>query len=476
MGLAVSEQELILFDEVMRAEYARRSLSYKPNKKQELFHEAGLYAQERLITGGNRSGKTWAGENELKKHATGDYWDDWKGYRYDRPIRIWAVGKNATVVAETLQRDLFGDKEAGTEGIFHSSQIAGTPKKSGSSQMYRTAYIPHVAGGKSKITFKTWEEGVEAFQSAKVDFILHDEEPPFNIYQECKMRTTSTSSESKDSHRMMVVCSTPLKGYTEFFNYFMNDRHPETVKDSIWYAHIEWDDAEHLPASEKKRLLSGMTPYEIEARTRGIPWHGSGMVYPVPLSMLLCNPFEIPKYWPRVFGIDFGWKHPTALIFGAHDRDNDVLYLYAEYAVSERTPEAHVNALQIFGINWIPGVYDPAGKISRQGDGENLINLYREAGIKNITKAKNSKEEGIQKTLQRMQAGQLKIFNTLSKTIAELTKYARDEDGIPKDENDDIMDSMRYLVMSGLPIAVPENHRDPSYHGRYGMPKRASYI
>ncbi len=465
--IALSEAEKALQAEILDIEHARRFLSYAPNKKQQLFHEAGNYAQERLIGGGNRSGKTWAGENELAKHATGIYGDDWKGYRYDRPIRIWVVGKNSAVVVETLQKDLFGDKDAGTSGIFHPSHVSGRPAKAGTSQMYRTAYINHVSGGKSKITFKTWEEGREAFQSAKVDFILIDEEPPFDIYQECKMRTTSTSKDAKDSHRMIVVCATPLKGYTNFFNYFLDNRPPEETKDSIWYANISWDDAEHMPESEKRRLLSGMTPYEIEARTKGIPWHGSGMVYPVPLSMLLCKPFQIPDYWPKAYGLDFGWKHPTALIFGAHDRDNDVLYLYAEYAVSERSPDAHVHALQRFGVNWIPGVYDPAGKISRQGDGENLVKLYREAGLNKITKAKNSREAGIAKVLQRIQAGQLKIFETLTKTIAEITKYARDEDGVPQDGNDDIMDAMRYLVMSGLGLAISKTVYEDEDHGNY---------
>ena len=146
-------------------------------------------------------------------------------------------------------------------------------------------------------------------------------------------------------------------------------------------------------------------------------------------------------------------------LFAAHDRDNDVLYLYAEYAVSERTPQRHANELLKFGVNWMPGVYDPAGRNSQQADGKTLVGLYREAGLRNLSPANNSKEEGILKVLQRMQTGQLKIFNTLVKTRSELRKYARDEDGIPNKKDDHLMDAMRYIIMSGLGIARPEVER-----------------
>lgn len=470
--LALTNEQKAEFDELMGIEYLKRFMFYQPHAKQLLFHAAGLEAQERLITGGNRSGKTYAALIECAKHLTGLYDTNWNGYRFNKPIRAWIVGKTAPVIVETLQKDLLGDRDQGLRGILHPTLIVDK-KKSGNSEMYRTLYIHHVSGGASKVTFKTFEEGREAFQGSKVDLILIDEEAPFDIYKECKMRTMATSD---DFRGMIIVSSTPLKGYSELFNYFMDNRDAETVKESIWYAHITWDDAKHLSELEKKRLLSGMSPHEIEARTKGVPWMGSGMVYPVPESMLVCQPFDIPQHWPRVFGIDFGWSNPTAVLFAAHDRDNDVVYLYAEYAVSERTPQHHANELLRFGIDWIPGVYDPAGRHSQQADGKTLVGIYAEAGINNLSPANNSKEEGILKVLQRMQTGQLKIFSTLVKTLSELRKYARDEDGIPNKKDDHLMDCMRYLIMSGLGIAVPKNYRDPMYHNRYGITNNAGYI
>lgn len=444
-------------------EYYKRFLDYVPNTKQEAFHIAGLTAQERWLGGGNRSGKTHGILREDARHLTGIYSENWKGYRFKEPIRCWIGGKTASLISETLQKDLIGDAEQNLRGILHPSWIK-EKRRSGNSDMYRTIYVKHISGGSSKITFKTYEEGREAFQAGKIHLAHLDEEPPFNIYQECKMRTMATDSKSRG---MIMVSSTSLKGRSEFVNYFRRDRHPEEVKDSRWHSLIRWDDTLHLPAEEKKRLISGMSPHEIEARTNGIEWAGSGLVYPVPESTIICDPFEIPEHWARVYGIDFAWNHP-AFLFAAHDRDNNCWYFYAENSVPQRTPDGHASALQSFGINWMPAVYDPAGKGSQQGDGVKPINLYKEAGFKNLHKANNSKEEGILKTLQMMYAGQLKIFSTLSKTRAELSSYLRNEDGIPYKIDDHLMDCMRYIIMSGGQVAIPKNYMNQQYHVMYG--------
>lgn len=450
--------KLIITPNNIEEEYYKRILYYKPNKKQMLFHKAGISAQERLLTGGNRSGKSYAGLVEAAHHWSGIYNDNWEGYKFNRPITSWVAGKEPKLLAQSVQKHLFGNDKQGLNGILHPSLIKNKKKSTGG-EMYRTFDVPHISGGLSEISFKTYEQGREAFEAAKIDLILLDEEPPFDIYKECQMRTMKTSL-TDDFRGMIIVCSTPLKGWSSFYNYFMDNRHPHEVKDSAWYAHIEWDDTEHLPFEEKLRMLNSMSPHEIEARTKGLPSPGTGLVYPVPESMIICDPFEIPDHWARVSGLDFGWTHPTAVLFAAHDRDNDMLYFYAEYAVSERTPENHCFHLQPFGIEWIPGVYDPSGKKSSQrGDGKTLVGLFRDGGFKNLFPANNSVEKGILKLLQRMQAGKLKIFSNLIKFRSELRKYTRDSDGIPSEENDDLCDCARYIEMSGLSIAVPKNFR-----------------
>jgi hypothetical protein len=58
---------------------------------------------------------------------------------------------------------------------------------------------------------------------------------------------------------------------------------------------IGWEDVPHLSAEEKARLEAALAPHEKEARMRGIPSIGSGAIYPVPESDIVCKPFEIPR-------------------------------------------------------------------------------------------------------------------------------------------------------------------------------------
>jgi hypothetical protein len=228
---------------------------------------------------------------------------------------------------------------------------------------------------------------------------------------------------------------------------------PEEVNNSRVYILSSHDDSPHLSDEEKKRILAAYSPHEREARTKGIPSLGSGLVYPVLESKFVVSPFEIPEYWPRCFGFDLGW-HNTAALFMAHDRDNDVVYLYGEYLAGHMTPDKHSVELHKQGANWMPCAYDWSGESAGPIDGANVIDLYRENGIRNLIRAdKRSVEKGVITVLQRMESDKLKIFSTLRKTLTELRMYARDDNGQVKKGNDHLMDAMRYGIVTGLPIA-----------------------
>jgi phage terminase large subunit-like protein len=464
--LALSDAEKAIYSEALAAEHAKRFLFYQPHSKQEAFHAAGLIAKERLFLAGNRTGKTYSVAVEVCMHLTGNYGSTWNGYRYTEPVDAWVVGKTAKVVRESLQKQYYlGDQEKGTTGLIHPSLIVSIKKARGTADAVDTVYVRHSSGGISKLVFKTYGEREGNMQGDMVNVIHIDEECRMQIYSECRMRTAQTKP---GFHGMMLVSMTPLKGMTDLMSYFLSDRTPQTVQDSRWHIYASWDDNPYLPEEEKQRMRAGMSPQELDARERGIPWIGSGLVYPLPPAAYLCEDLEIPNHWPRVYGIDFGWSNPTAVVFGAHDTNNDIVYLYAEYSVAECTPQQHANNLLSRGIDWIPGVYDPAGRQAQQSNGEKLVSLYKKAGMVKMTKAENDRQLGILTVLQRMRAGQLQIFKSLHKTQAEIQKYAYDDKGVPQKKDDHLMDAMRYLIMSGLKIAVPKSMKDRIYHGRYG--------
>jgi len=210
-----------------------------------------------------------------------------------------------------------------------------------------------------------------------------------------------------------------------------------------------WDDVPHLSEEDKAELIASYPPHERDARTKGIPSLGSGAIYPVPETDVVIPDFEIPYYWPRSYAMDVGWNR-TAVLWQAHDRDSDVVYLVSEHYRGQAETSVHAEAVRARG-NWIPGVIDPASRGRSQKDGEKLIDIYRDLGL-HISPAVNTVEAGIQEVLMRLSTGRLKAFKSLSYWLTEFRLYRRDEKGKIVKENDHLMDCMRYLIMSGLGV------------------------
>ena len=119
---------------------------------------------------------------------------------------------------------------------------------------------------------------------------------------------------------------------------------------------------------------------------------GSGAIYPIETDEFVVKPFRIPEYMPRAYGLDVGWNR-TAAVWGAWDRETDVLYLYSEHYRGQAEPAVHASAIKARG-HWIKGVIDPASNGRQQSDGEQLIKLYRGEGL-HLDNADNAVEAGI---------------------------------------------------------------------------------
>lgn len=211
-----------------------------------------------------------------------------------------------------------------------------------------------------------------------------------------------------------------------------------------------WDDVPHLSERAKRELLESTPPYLRDARSKGIPSLGSGAIFPVAESEIVCDPFDLPEYWPRAFALDVGWNR-TAAIWGALDRQSDILYLYSEHYRGQAEPSVHADAIKGRG-SWIGGVIDPASRGRSQKDGEQLLQIYANHGLK-LALAKNSVESGLYDVWQRLSSGRLKVFKSLQSWLSEYRIYRRDEKGKIVKEHDHLMDATRYLVVSGINYA-----------------------
>lgn len=186
------------------------------------FFEAGFIHRERLMLAANRVGKTeGVGGYELTLHSTGLYPDWWVGRRFNGSVKAWACGDTSKTVRDILQFKLLGSPDAPGTGLIPADSIERTLSKPGVPDGIETAYIRHSSGDISVLSFKSYDQGREAFQGTEQDLIWLDEEPPLSVYSECLMRTMTTNG-------LMLLTFTPLRGVSEVvLSYLPEGKMPE---------------------------------------------------------------------------------------------------------------------------------------------------------------------------------------------------------------------------------------------------------
>lgn len=245
------------------------------------------------------------------------------------------------------------------------------------------------------------------------------------------------------------------------------------ITGSRYLVQAGWDDVPHLSDTTKAELLSSTLPHLRDARSKGIPSLGAGAIYPVAESEIVCDPFAIPAWWPRAYGLDVGWNR-TAAVWGARDPNTDTVYLYAEHYRGQAEPSVHVAAIRARG-DWVPGVIDPASRGRSQRDGEQLLASYQQLGLK-LSIADNAVDAGLYDVWERLSTGRLKVFRTLLNWLAEYRIYRRDTNGRIVKANDHLMDASRYLIRSGLAVAcVAPVAGKGGASARHGGDARAGY-
>lgn len=177
------------------------------------FFRLGLVHEERGFLGGNRTGKTFCAGYEDTCHLTGRYPKWWEGFRFERPVVGWAAGVDVKALRESLQPTLFGRIDELGTGTIPGDDLLGVTFQRGASEAIDSASIRHVSGGKSRIVLKSYEQGRESFQGAKVDFIHLDEEPPMPVYTEALTRVMSTVPGEPNGR--LYASFTPLLGISD---------------------------------------------------------------------------------------------------------------------------------------------------------------------------------------------------------------------------------------------------------------------
>ncbi len=417
-----------------------RVLDYRPYPKQLLFHELGLSKRERLLRAGNQLGKTFCGAAEASFHLTGRYPDWWPGRRFDKPTRAWAGGKDSESVRDSVVKLLLGPPgDRGTGAIPHDAILDWAPAR-GISDGVDTCDIRHVSGDVSRLKFKSYDQGRQRWQADTLDWIWFDEEPPEPIYTEGLSRTNATGG-------FVWMTFTPLLGMSDVVGRFYNVTHPDRVDVCMTI-----EEAEHISAEDRAKIIESYPAHEREARTRGVPMLGGGRVFPFAREQLAVAPFAIPRHWGKIAGMDFGWDHPTAAVKLAHDCDSDTIYVTDIYRVRQQTPLIHAGALKAWGPG-LPFAWPHDGLQHDKGSGLQLAEIYRSHGLSLLHERATFEDDrgsgveaGVMDILDRMTTGRWRVFSHLTEWFEEMELYHR-LNGVLVKKRDDLMDAGRYALM-----------------------------
>ena len=477
------EKAVELAKELKKRQRFEKISFYDPYPYQLDFHATGFEHNQRLLMAANRIGKSYCGAAEMAYHLTGIYPEWWTGKKFYKPITAWAGGVSNETTRDIVQAELLGspdDPEAFGSGAIPKENIIKTERKPGVPNAKSVALIRHTSGENSSLHFKAYEMGVDKWQGRSVDVVWLDEEPSRELYSQAVTRTL-------DRKGMVYMTFTPESGMTETVAAFMND-----IKKGQSLTNATWDDASehvktlrgkegHLNDDVMEQILSAYSPHEREMRRFGRPSIGSGLIFPIPEEKLMIDPITIEDHWPRIAAIDFGWDHPTAVVWCAVDNESETFYIYDCYRASKASPAVHSEVIRQRPY-FIPIAYPHDGNRRDSMGNPGLAEQYRGHGCNfrlehftnppglGQTKGSNSVEEGLMAMLQSMEAGKFKVFNTLPHWFEEYRMYHRKEGKVVA-LRDDLMSATRYAFQSqrhAIAGSDPEWTSDLTYRN-YGI-------
>lgn len=414
----------------------------KVHKKQIEFHKC--QKKNRWVFGGNRTGKTECGAVETIWLLRGVH-----PYRQNKKdIQGWAVSLSTQVQRDVAQSKILS--YLNPDWISDIVMLSGK-KDNPSSGVIDKIYIKNVFGGVSVLGFKSCDQGREKFQGTSLDFVWFDEEPPYDIYLECKMRVLDKCGE-------IFGTMTPLKGLTWVYDeIYLNKKNDFEV----WHENITWHDNPFLNQGEIQKLMAEMSQDELDTRCNGNFAFSGGMVYSnFDENTNVVEPFDVPSELYDNISIDPGFRNALSCHFYARDGDGNV-FVIAEHYAENMTIEEHAQAIwQIANrLGWpkdydgkLCTLIDSAGLQKTLASQKSVVDLFYENGIKTNPNVKKELLPGIQKVKKYICDAngdrRLFIFKNCPNLIREIKSYFWGDDDVPIKRDDHCLDELRYYIMN----------------------------
>jgi len=202
-----------------------------------------------------------------------------------------------------------------------------------------------------------------------------------------------------------------------------------------------------LPAVQRRQLLEGN--WDVA--------EGAAFAEFTP-DVHVITPFELPAWWERVKGIDYGYAAESCCLWGAIDPDDKTIIIYRELYRKGLTGEAladTITQMEENEVKSIPGVLDTAAwaRTGYTGPtiGETLVN--RGHKLRRADKNRIAGKTQIHEYLRQREAGRprLQIFSNCVNLIKELQGIplsTTNPEDVDTKAADHAYDALRYMIMS----------------------------
>ena len=297
----------------------------------------------------------------------------------------------------------------------------------------------------TEIHVKTYDQGAENLQGWNPDWIWMDEEPVDpEVFMEIIARTRRLECE-------LMVTMTPLNWLTRVYDYFMNQSSEKVKSKSKVYLVSSLDN----PFTDKT-WTEWLTEEEYRLRVLGSFENPTGLVY----SEFNRNRNVCPHFSPKEMGevayyrgIDLWVSHPTAVVYVAVDKDENV-YVFDETYRSNALLKEIVEEIdkKSRGYDFEYTVRDSAAA----REWLELQNLWlKTVPVKKLAKLDNelsARRWGILLINQMLKDGKLVISSRCKNLIKEFESHYYKENGKKDGEvnkvDDDLLDALRYVVFT----------------------------
>lgn len=444
----IKQIEQIQYERKLKNKLQFYNTGDKKHLKQIAFHSCDK--KNRWVFGGNRSGKTECGAVEVVYMARGNH-----PYRKIKGATTgWVVSLSTQVQRDVAQSKILT--------YLNPDWIVDVVMTSGRKDNYANGVIDYILvknvfGTISKIGFKSCDQGREKFQGTSLDYVWFDEEPPQDIYNECRMRVLDKNGD-------IFATMTPLKGMTFVYDEIFLNKFDDP---NIWYEFMQWDDNPYISEEAKNAMKKAMSQDELKSRQYGEFMDCGGRVYTeFDENIHVIEPFDLPYEWQDKLSIDPGLKNPLSCHWYAVDYDGNI-YVVAEHYESDKDIDYHSQKIHEIckQLNWhtasngmIEALIDSAANQTTLASVKSVADLFYERKILVNTNVCKDVFSGIQRVKSYLKNAygetKLYIFNTCKNLIREIKSYRWGKGDSPVKVDDHSMDELRYYIMS-----KPENKK-----------------